>query len=107
MGFIVKSNLQPAYKGIEDMKTALDSMSKIVPTVLAGQGAATLGNRTTYLLNIAYTKQVALKETSTFLMMETAPIMFQRLGCKFTSAGGRAGLGLAAVAAATAAFLSL
>merc|ERR1719356_2104563 len=72
MGFIVKSKLQPAYKGIEDMKSALDSMSKIVPTVLAGQGPEVVENRTTYLLNIAYTKQIALKEASTLLMMQAA-----------------------------------
>mmetsp|Transcript_22145 Transcript_22145/g.62874 ORF Transcript_22145/g.62874 Transcript_22145/m.62874 type:complete len:516 (-) Transcript_22145:465-2012(-) len=106
LGKIVQANLQPAYKGIESQREALDVLSKIAPSItetMPDYIQTTMMNRTGTVLNMAYVEHLALKEAATAIMQDASPLVMDRLKCTMSgSVGQRPALGLALAAAAAA-----
>jgi len=110
LGGMLASNMAPAYTSIGRMREALDSMSKIVPSVMPDVPAsaqAVVANRTNIVLNMAYVEHLALKESAATILQDAAPVVLDRLHCDFGSASVRSSaLGaVAALAVAAAACL--
>jgi len=96
------SHLTPSFHGVGRMRSALDNLSKVMPSILAGDklapARAMMQNRTKGLLSMAYAQHIALKGVSSAILHDAMPVVIQRLHCNFTSSASRTHFGITIVA---------
>lgn len=106
---VFSKNMQPAYNSLGHMKDQLDSMTKVVPSIVSLQPCASsvLDNRTHNVLDMAYAEYLAYRTSATILMTQVTPVILERLRCSFSGAPALARLGRGAAALALAVWFAL
>lgn len=105
------SHLMPSFHGVGRMRSTLDNLTKVMPSILAGDklaaARAMMENRTKGLLSMAYAQHIALKGVSSAIMRDAMPVVIQRLHCNFTSSASRTHFGLTMLVATAITWMAL